>query len=76
MMTPIIGEASSDIFVRGFLKGIGEDELNTDIHYRLSTLSHIYTHIHIHIHTRYVLQIRIVTHVHMNLRIKNVDLCN
>ena len=30
----ITGEASSDIFVRGYVKGIGEDHQNTDIHYR------------------------------------------
>ena len=30
----LTGEASSDIFVRGYLKGRGEDDQQTDVHYR------------------------------------------
>ena len=32
---PITGEASSDIFVRGFLQSVGEDDQSTDVHYML-----------------------------------------
>lgn len=31
---PLTGEASSDIFVRGFVLGRGEDDQQTDVHYR------------------------------------------
>ena len=30
----VTGERSSDIFVRGYLKGMGEDDQKTDVHYR------------------------------------------
>ncbi|ESN93713.1 hypothetical protein HELRODRAFT_157808 [Helobdella robusta] len=33
----LTGEASSDIFVKGFLKAVGVDDLKTDIHYRSLT---------------------------------------
>ena len=30
----LTGEASSDIMVKGYLKGMGEDDQQTDVHYR------------------------------------------
>lgn len=33
-VNPLTGEASSDIYVRGYVKGPGEDQQETDIHYR------------------------------------------
>ena len=30
----LTGEQSSDIFVKGYVKGKGEDDETTDIHYR------------------------------------------
>ena len=32
---PLTGEASSDIFVRGYVYGMGSDDQQTDVHYRL-----------------------------------------
>ena len=34
-VNPLTGEASSDVFVKGFLKGKGVDGQETDVHYRL-----------------------------------------
>jgi len=33
----LTGEQSSDIFVKGYLKGVGEDDQQTDVHYRSMT---------------------------------------
>lgn len=33
----LTGEQSSDIFVKGYLKGVGEDDMQTDVHYRSMT---------------------------------------
>ena len=30
----LTGEMSSDIMVKGYLKGMGEDDQSTDVHYR------------------------------------------
>lgn len=30
----LTGERSSDIFVKGYIKGVGEDDQQTDVHYR------------------------------------------
>ncbi len=33
-MNYLTGEASSDILVKGYIKGKGEDDQSTDVHYR------------------------------------------
>jgi len=37
-VNPLTGERSSDIYVKGYLKGPGEDLQHTDIHYRYMQL--------------------------------------
>ena len=44
----LTGEQSSDIFVKGYVKGVGDDEQFTDVHYRsvlllVNNLTHLYT---------------------------------
>jgi len=36
----LTGEQSSDIFVKGYVKGIGDDEQFTDVHYRSAVVQY------------------------------------
>ena len=37
-VNPLTGEQSSDIFVKGYVKGVGDDDQSPDVHYRYALL--------------------------------------